>query len=108
MSTVCAIATPNGVSALAVIRVSGPDTEKILKKIFLKQPSEISPKRIYRSFLYHPETKKIVDEVTFVFYREPASYTGEDMLEIVSHGGYIVPKFIEETIIKAGASPALL
>ncbi len=107
MSTVCAIATPNGVSALAVIRVSGPDTEKILKKIFLKQPSEISPKRIYRSFLYHPETKKIVDEVTFVFYREPASYTGEDMLEIVSHGGYIVPKFIEETIIKAGASPAL-
>lgn len=107
MSTVCAIATPHGISALAIIRVSGPDTEEILKKVFFKQPSKISPKKIYRSFLYHPETKEILDEVTFVFYREPESYTGEDMLEIISHGGYIVPRLIEEAIIKAGANPAL-
>lgn len=107
MSTVCAIATPPGVSALAIIRVSGPDTVPIIEKIFLKKISEVNPKRIYKGFLYHPETNEIIDEVTFIFYKEPDSYTGEDMLEIISHGGYIVPRLIEEAIIKAGASPAL-
>lgn len=106
MSTICAIATPRGISALSIIRVSGEEVSSIFEKIFLKKISEFVPKRIYRSFLYDPETKEVIDEVTFIYYKAPDSYTGEDMLEIISHGGYIVPKIIEDAIIKAGAIPA--
>ncbi|MEO0233421.1 MAG: tRNA uridine-5-carboxymethylaminomethyl(34) synthesis GTPase MnmE, partial [candidate division WOR-3 bacterium] len=106
MSTICAIATAKGISALSIVRVSGEEVPSIFEKIFLKNISEIIPKKIYKSFLYEPETKEIIDEITFIYYKAPDSYTGEDMLEIISHGGYIVPKLIEEAIIKAGAVPA--
>jgi len=106
MSTVCAISTPPGISALAIVRVSGPLTREIFEKIFLKDISKIIPRKIYKSFLYDPVKKEIIDEVTFIYYKEPDSYTGEDMVEIICHGGYIVPKLVEEAIIKAGASPA--
>ncbi len=107
MSTICAIATPKGISALSIVRVSGEEVPSIFEKIFLKNIFEFTPKKIYKSFLYDPETKEVIDEVTFIYYKAPESYTGEDMIEIISHGGYIIPKLIEEAIIKAGATPAL-
>ena len=84
LSTIAAISTPPGRGALAVVRVSGPDSTLISSKLGL--PAEEA--RVARhATLRHPVTGQAVDDVVAVRFSGPASYTGEDMLEISCHGG---------------------
>lgn len=108
LDTITAIATPPGKGALAVIRLSGPLTESIVKSTFrkgkeLKKIDEIEERKVYYGFIVDPEREEIIDEVTLVFYRTPRSYTGEDMAEVISHGGLIIPEKIKNLFIKMGA-----
>lgn len=84
MDTIFALATPAG-GALAVIRVSGPEVKKIIKKIF-SQPIEHA--RIRYGFVLDGEAR--VDEAMAAFFQAPKSYTGEDMAELYTHGGRAV------------------
>ncbi|OAA31879.1 hypothetical protein AT15_03380 [Kosmotoga arenicorallina S304] len=100
---ICAVATPKGFSALAVIRCSGAGVwEKVTP--FLKL-DRIKPWRLnLTNFTVDGE---LIDELTAVFYKAPMSYTGEDMVELITHGSPIVLKLIMESLFKAGFREAL-
>ena len=98
LKTICALSTPVGTGAIAVIRVSGGEALGIVKKIF--QPRTLNHKEIQPRHAYFGEIldaqRCIVDEVVVTFYQAPHSYTGEDMAEISCHGSvYIVQKIME-------------
>lgn len=106
--TIYALATPLGRSAMAIIRLSGPLTIPILKKIFFpkKEYEKFPARKIIKGEIVDFENKELIDEVTVIVYYSPNSYTGEDMVEIISHGGFYLPQRICEILKKAGASPA--
>jgi tRNA modification GTPase len=102
-STIAAISTPPGRSAVAVVRVSGPDAAAVADRLGLPE----TPLRLARyATLRHPVTQEPVDDVVAVRFGGPASYTGEDMLEISCHGGSLVPQLVLSAACEAGARPA--
>jgi tRNA modification GTPase len=108
--TIAAVATPPGDGGIAVIRLSGPESVDILRSIFKPGSAEenphFSPRMLYHGHIIDPESESKVDEVLAVYMKSPASYTGEDVVEIHSHGGHVVPKKILDLIFRLGARPA--
>jgi tRNA modification GTPase len=100
--TIAALATPPGVSGLAVIRISGDEAIKILNNIFQKNyTSKIEDHKIYYGKIY--DDLEVVDQVTIAFFQKPNSYTGEDVIEISCHGGIFVVDRILKHIYSLGA-----
>jgi len=108
--TIAAIATPPGEGGIAIIRISGPSTLEILNKIFKrindKSVFQMSSHRLYRGRVIDPESERVYDNVLSVFMKSPRSYTGEDVAEIHTHGGHLVPKKVLELLLRYGARPA--
>ena len=107
-TTITATAT-SGTGAIAVIRVSGPDTFPIVGKIF--RPNNIKKKLIDQSpntihYGSIVEKDEIIDEVLVSLFKAPRSYTGEDLIELSCHGSSYIQKRILELLIKNGAEPA--
>jgi len=100
--TIVSISSGYGISAISVIRVSGSLVNEIIKKIFKKTLKE----RYAHYLKLFNSDGKVIDDVIAIYYKAPKSYTGEDMLEIFSHGGIIIPKMIVKEIIKIGARQA--
>ncbi len=102
--TIAAISTPPGKGGVAVIRISGNDSIRIVQKAFTKTIK----KSDHRKMLYGKivDNGEFVDEVMVVIFFSPRSYTGEDMVEIHCHGGIYVQNRIMEILIKNGASLA--
>lgn len=102
--TICALATPQGSGALAVIRLSGDDTFAILDSVFKPvgkiNLSKTSGNRIRFGTI---GVEKIIDEVLVSIFRAPHSYTGEDCAEISCHcSDYIVSEILQ-LLTKSGA-----
>jgi tRNA modification GTPase len=108
--TIAAIATAQGEGGIAVIRISGPQVPDIINNIFHGDAGTNSSKRdshhLYHGSIKDPDTGAVVDEVLCTLMKAPNSYTGENVAEIHSHGGYLVPKKILELLYKHGARPA--
>lgn len=109
--TIAAIATAPGDGGIAIIRISGPNTPDIISSTFSTnqssiKPLEMNPHHMYLGHIVDSQSDKIVDEVLCVQMKGPNSYTGEDMAEIHSHGGHLVPKKILDILYKSGARPA--
>jgi len=107
-TTICAPAT-SGTGAIAVIRVSGPDTFRIVEKIFLpstegKKLAEQPSGTIHHGIIRKNE--EIIDEVLVSLFKAPHSYTGEDAVEISCHGSPYIQQKILELLLEAGAQPA--
>lgn len=100
--TIAAISSPRGIGAISVIRLSGPDSWKICLQTLSSVPSTIEPRRVYHNFLLD-ENGQVLDEVVVVFYKSPNSYTGEDMVEVMCHGGPIVTQMVLERFLQTGA-----
>ena len=103
MDTIVAVATPPGKGAIAILRLSGPDSWKIVQK-HLRTRSEIVPRKAIHGWIH--ENGEDVDEVVVVFYKSPKSYTGEDMVEVMCHGGPLVVKKLLDLFLKSGARMA--
>lgn len=102
--TIAAPATPAGVSALAVVRVSGKDAIEIVNKCFDKDIATADGYTIHYGHII--DGYKWVDEVLVSIFKNPHSYTGEDSVEISCHGSpYIISRIIE-TLINSGARMA--
>lgn len=103
--TITAISTSLGNAGISVIRVSGKDSLRIAKKIFVKKSSDeiIKPYHFYYGFVKDIKTDEILDEALLLFMKAPKSYTGEDVIEIQSHGGIVSTIAILKNIINAGA-----
>lgn len=109
--TIAAIATPPGNGSIAIIRVSGHKSPEILDIVFRAGRGNVVGRtleshRLYHGHVINPATNETVDEVLCVFMRAPNSYTGEDVIEIHSHGGHLVPKRILEILFGLGIRPA--
>lgn len=108
MSTIAAISTAPGIGGIGIVRISGEDTYKIIKKIFVpKKTFDIDNVKGY-TIKYGTiiNDNEIVDEVLVSFFKAPNSYTTENLCEISSHGGVYVVKKILETCLKNGAELA--
>ncbi len=102
---ITALATPPGRSALAIVRLSGNDAHECAAKLL--DPFHPEPNRQNRlCSIRHPETSEVLDRAVYSVYAAPNSYTGEDMVEISTHGGLIVPAGVLEASIAAGARQA--
>lgn len=109
METIAAISTAMGNGGIGIIRMSGKETFKILSKIFKNSKNEelkieqIKGYTIQYGYIIDNETNEKIDEVLVSFFKNPKSYTREDMCEINSHGGMVVEKKILELCLKNGA-----
>jgi len=99
-STIAAIATATGVSSISIIRVSGEDALAIAYKITKKH--SIKPRIAYLSSLYNRDDK-LIDQAIVLYFENPQSFTGEDIVEFQCHGGMIVAQEILETTLAHGA-----
>lgn len=88
--TIYALSTPSGRSAIAVIRITGSQTQHILQHCFSDEAFE--PRKAYLRKFTHPKTKETLDQVLFIWFKGPYSYTGEDILELHLHGSAAVIK----------------
>ena len=95
IDTIVSIATPMGTGALSIIRCSGNNildiTEEFLKK-------KLTPR--YAHYLKFQKNNITIDDVVAIYYVAPKSYTGEDMLEIMCHGGSVMYQLIINEILK--------
>ncbi len=101
---IAAIASPLGTGAISTIRVSGDDSWNIVQSTLKKPITSPKPRKIYMNTIR--DEKGDIDQVLLAFYKSPKSYTGENMVEIFCHGGYVVTSLVLQTILKAGARQA--
>jgi tRNA modification GTPase len=100
---ICAPATPPGKSALAVIRVSGEGSIALVSRL-IPELAHFTPDRARRLYLGMAldADGKALDEVTAIPYLAPKSYSGEEMVEITCHGGYVSSRVIIERLTALG------
>ena len=109
METIAAISTAMGNGGIGIIRMSGKESFQILEKIFINSKNEkldidnIKGYTMQYGYIINSKTGEKIDEVLVSFFKNPKSYTREDMCEINSHGGMIVEKQILEQCIENGA-----
>jgi tRNA modification GTPase len=102
--TITAPATPAGVSALAVVRVSGPQAIAITNNCFDKNIENAEGYTIHYGHIIDGDVR--IDEVLLSVFKNPHSYTGEDSVEISGHGSPYITRRIIETLLKKGARMA--
>jgi len=99
--TIAAIATPIGTGGVGVIRISGDKSFEMVEKIF---PKKLIAGKIHHGWIKDGATK--IDEVVVLPFKNPHSYTGEDVVEIQCHGGINVVRNILDLVFNCGARPA--
>jgi tRNA modification GTPase len=104
--TIAAIATPLGEGAIAMIRISGPDSFHLMSRIF--KPAGTLKSLIPRRATYGEirDGGEVLDQVLVTLFPAPASFSGEDIAEITCHGGILLTARILETVLRYGARPA--
>ena len=102
--TICALATPSGIGAIAMIRLSGPEAIGISQQIFSRDLSKVeSHQAVFGRIMNEDE---VVDEVVLVVYRNPHSFTGEDSVEITCHASPFIQQEILRLLSEKGATLA--
>ena len=109
--TICALATPAGPGAIAVIRLSGIKALEIGDAVFFKKKAKnVFQLSKAKSHTLHfgdiKDKEKIIDEVLIAVFKNPHSYTGEDTLEISCHGSVFIQQQIIKLLIAKGARMA--
>src|SRR5882757_11331179 len=99
---IAALATPTGTSAIAVLRISGEGCAALAHKIFGRTP----PPRTAVHSDYRDRAGALVDDVLFTYFAAPNSFTGEETLEISSHGNPFIAQKILEDLFARGCRPA--
>ncbi|WP_018131408.1 tRNA uridine-5-carboxymethylaminomethyl(34) synthesis GTPase MnmE [Effusibacillus pohliae] len=103
--TIAAIATALGEGSVGIIRVSGPDSIRIVDKVFRSKKSlqEADTHTLHYGHIVDPQTGDPVDEVLVAVMRAPRSYTMEDVVEVHCHGGIVVVQRVLQVVLAAGA-----
>ncbi|MCP3952211.1 MAG: tRNA uridine-5-carboxymethylaminomethyl(34) synthesis GTPase MnmE [Desulfobacterales bacterium] len=115
-STIAAICTPRGYGGVGIVKLSGPDSLRIARRIFRSKGGRLDRQKTHAehesSFranqlrygvVVQPEDGSRIDEVLVATMRAPKTYTGEDVIEINAHAGPVVLHTILETVLKQGA-----
>ena len=105
--TIVALATPPGVGAIGVIRLSGQDAVAITSRIFKgKDLAKQVSHTLHFGHIVDIHTQDIIDEVVVSLYLAPRSYTGENTVEISCHGSPFILQQVVNACTEAGAVPA--
>ena len=100
--TIAAIATPGGRGGIGIIRLSGPQCSSICTAL-----TGFTPAPRHAAFApFKDADGKVMDRGLALFFGKPASYTGEDMLELHCHGGRTLPALMLQRVLELGARPA--
>ncbi len=107
--TIIALATSSGVGAIAVVRLSGPDAINRVNRFFVsgsgkKDLTKVRSHTIHLGYIV--EGERIIDEVLVSIFKDPHSYTGEDVAEISCHGSVYIQQEIIQLFLKNGARHA--
>jgi tRNA modification GTPase len=105
-ATIAAVSTPPGEGAIALVRLSGPRAVAVADQVFRgkQRPSEAASH--LQQFGEIVAEERVIDQVMLSVHRAPASYTGEDVVEISCHGGVLVTARVWEACLQAGARAA--
>lgn len=104
--TIAAISTPFGEGALAVIRMSGPRAAEIADRVFRGKTRCAEMPPCVQHFGKIFANGEAIDDVLLTVFRAPASYTGEQIVEISGHGGILVSRKILQALLENGARSA--
>jgi tRNA modification GTPase len=103
--TIVALATAQGISAIAVIRLSGKNSISIVDEVFKGKKLSNQPSHTIHFGTLHDD-EKIIDEVLVSVFKEPNSFTKENCVEISCHGSPVIIKEIIKVLLKRGATLA--
>ena len=108
LSTVAAVSSPRGKGGVALIRISGEEAVAVASRCFSPKSGISVCDLASRTAVFGDITDEggIIDDGMLTLFRAPASYTGEDVVEITCHGGVLVTSRVLEAVFKAGAIPA--
>jgi tRNA modification GTPase len=107
--TICAIATPHGMGAIATARISGPEAFAVVAKLFQQNGQPFVPGKIVSHKAYHGhivDNGALLDEVLVTFFKAPHSFTGEDSAEISVHGSVYIQQKLLQVLIAHGCRMA--
>ena len=100
--TIVAVSTPSGRGGIGVVRVSGHEATDVSRAI-LRLRGVLEPRRATVTAVLSPQNEKPVDQVVVTYFPGPASYTGEDVVEISGHGSPVMLRQIVRAAVTAGA-----
>ena len=108
LETIAAVATPRGEGGISIVRISGVNALSILRQVFrpARQLSKYASRKLYLGHVVD-QNGVIIDQVLAVFMPGPATYTGEDVVEIHAHGGLVVTAEVLRRVLQAGSRMAL-
>ena len=86
--TIYALSTPYGKSGIAVIKISGPQSLKVLKSLKFKK--NIIPRKAILGSIYKKYSSIMIDEIIVIYFPRNNSYTGQDIIELQVHGGIAI------------------
>ena len=106
--TIVALATPSGAGAIAIIRLSGADAIAIAAEVFESvSGKDISKQKTHTIHLGHiVDGTKVYDQVLLSIFKDPNSYTGENVVEISCHGSVFIQQQIIQLLLRKGAKMA--
>lgn len=107
--TICAIATPHGMGAIALIRISGPRAWPVVADLFQQQGKAFDINKISSHRAYYGQivdNGSMLDDVLVTFFKGPHSFTGEDSAEVSVHGSVFIQQRLLETLIAHGCRMA--
>ncbi|WP_341751309.1 MULTISPECIES: tRNA uridine-5-carboxymethylaminomethyl(34) synthesis GTPase MnmE [unclassified Candidatus Tisiphia] len=98
METIFAQSSKLGKAGVAVFRISGPKSLFALKHL-LNNNIEFVPRIMYCKKLINPKNQELIDDAVVVYFQAPASFTGEDVVEIYTHGSIAIAAMLTETLL---------
>ena len=106
--TIAAISTPQAAGGIGIVRISGPEARAVAGRVFTSAHGKVLEECRGYTALYgrvHDEEGDI-DEAIALNFIAPASFTGEDVVELSCHGGIYVMRRVLQAVLAAGAAPA--
>ena len=100
--TIVATATPPGKGGIGIVRVSGPMTEEVARKVLGRVPEP----RVATNAHFRNDAQESIDTGLALYFPAPASFTGESVLELHGHGGPVVNDMLVDAVVSAGARMA--
>ncbi|ECQ6503846.1 tRNA uridine-5-carboxymethylaminomethyl(34) synthesis GTPase MnmE [Campylobacter jejuni] len=103
--TIAAIATAHGVGSISIVRLSGERALEFALK--LSHKTKLTPRHATFTKLFN-QNNEIIDEAIMIYFKAPYSFTGEDIVEFQTHGGFSVSEVLLEELVSLGARLALV
>ncbi len=104
--TIVALSTPLGNGAIAVVRLSGAESLSIINQMLTHPIKPIEVRKAIFSEIVEPNGGEVIDQVVVTYFKSPASYTGEDVVEVSTHCNPLIIDRIIQVAVQLGARPA--